>query len=189
MCFNNVAQINSPTHQACPYAFKVYAIERAKALGYDIVIWCDSPQRLVQSPVAFIQTIEQVGVYLQRDGWTTGQWANDKALAYFKVTRDAAMQIPAIYACIMGVDFRHAMTKPFLTQWKAAALAGIFHGNWHNRDKTESADPRCRGHRHDQTCAELIAHQLHLPLQPLVVNRIFKAHTDIETQAELGLGP
>jgi hypothetical protein len=58
--------------------------------------------------------------------------------------------------------------------WKDALDNGIFNGNWNNSNNTESTDPRCMGHRHDQTCAELVAHKLAIPLQPSVINRFFK---------------
>lgn len=179
LCFNKFSDIGSPTHAESPYAFKIYAIERARDLGYEVVIWCDSCQRLVNSPVEFIQTIEKVGVYLQRDGWATGQWANDKALEYFGVTRDEAMKITAVYACIIGFDFRHPITTEFLKQWKEASKNGIFFGKWKNTDKTESQDDRCLGHRHDQTSAELIANKMGIELQALVTDSVFKGWIDI----------
>ena len=74
--FNSVSEIgkNCPPHSVAPYAFKVYAIEYALSKGYDIVIWLDSPCRLVRSIDTWIQEIEKVGVYLQGDGWKCGQW-------------------------------------------------------------------------------------------------------------------
>lgn len=158
-----------PSHEESPYAFKVYAVEHAKDLGYDVVIWLDSPNRLIKPVDEWVADIEKVGVYLQRDGWKCGQWANDKCLDYFGITRNQAMTIPNIYACILGFDFRHGIARTFFKWWKTACKKGLFVGKSHNRDKTESQDPRCLGHRHDQSCAELIAHQLNLILSPLVL--------------------
>jgi len=165
--------IGSPTHKQDPYAFKIYAIEYVRNQGYDIVIWCDSPSRLVKRIDNWIPEIERVGVYLQKDGWSNGQWANDKALEYFGKTRDEAMNISSVYACIMAFDFRHSVTSQFINQWKECCKAGLFRGLWNNNDKTESQDERCLGHRHDQTCAELIANRLNIELQPLVLNNYF----------------
>jgi len=50
-----------------------------------------------------------------------------------------------------------------------ATDTGLFKGKWHNRDRTESQDPRCEGHRHDQTCAELVARELGLQPGPRVM--------------------
>ena len=39
-------------------------------------------------------------------------------------------------------------------------LDGIFKGAWTNDNNSESADPRCKGHRHDMVCGSIIANQL-----------------------------
>jgi hypothetical protein len=62
----------------------------------------------------------------------------------------------------MGFDFRTKMAYNFLSMWLGAAQAGIFKGRWNNDEKTESEDSRVRGHRHDQTSAELIAYHLRI---------------------------
>lgn len=171
--FRNVKDIHPdcPTHQENPYAFKVYAIEYARKFGFDIVIWLDSPNRLKKATEPWLEDIARVGVYLQADGWWCGEWANDRCLDYFGVSRDEAMKIQNIYACIMAFDFRHPIADQFFTMWKQACLDGIFRGKHHNKDKTESQDERCQGHRHDQSCAELIAHKLGIPLSPLVLDQ------------------
>ena len=162
--FTDFSQIGSPSHEEVPYAFKPYAIERIKSMGYDIVIWCDSCIRLAKDIRILIPQIQSRGVFLQNDtNHTIGDWANDKSLEYFKITRDDAMNMPAIYACIMAFDFKQEVTLEFLRRWKKTADNGIFQGKWNNEQKTESQDVRCKGHRHDQTCAELISYQLNIP--------------------------
>lgn len=169
--FNHPKDIHPccPTHQEAPYGFKVYAVEYARNKGYDIVIWLDSPNRLIRKIDDWITEIEKVGVYLQKDGWWCGQWANDKSLDYFGVSRDEAMTIHNVYACILAFDFRHTVTSVFFERWKKACMDGMFYGKGKNDQKTESQDPRCLGHRYDQTCAELIAYQIGLPLSKLVL--------------------
>ena len=171
--------IGSPTHKEDPYAFKLFAIEFVRNQGYDIVIWCDSPSRLVKRIDDWIPEIKEVGVYLQKDGWKNGQWANDKALEYFGKTRDEAMNITSIYACIMAFDFRHPITSQFMEEMKLCCKAGLFRGKWNNSEKTESQDERCLGHRHDQTCAELVAHKLGIELKPLVLENYFKTWIEV----------
>jgi len=164
--FHDYAEIGSPSHQQSPYSFKVHAIETVRNRGYKIIFWCDSIIRLRKPIDDLIPLIKQVGVYLQADGWPVGAWANDRALNYFSVTRDGAMKIEAIYACIMGFDFSTPIAVEFFNRWKKASNDGIFVGNWKNDLKTESQDERCRGHRHDQTCAELVSYQLGIPRSP-----------------------
>lgn len=167
--FNNPAEIGAPPHSSSPYSFKPYAVDYVRNLGYRYVIWCDSVVRLRKQTDALLQKISQVGVYLQADGWRVGTWANDRALAYFGLNRDQAMEIEAIYACIMGFDFHSPVAIEFLKRWKKASDDGIFIGNWKNDLKTESQDERCRGHRHDQTCAELISYQMGIPRSPALL--------------------
>lgn len=177
--FHDFHFIGSPRHKDDPYAFKIYSIEYVRNKGYDIVIWCDSPTRLVKRIDDWIPEIERVGVYLQKDGWACGQWANDKALNWFGKTRDEAMNISSVYACIMAFDFRHPITSQFLDMWKECCKAGLFRGAWKNDQKTESQEERCLGHRHDQTSAELIADKLGIELQPLVLDNYFKTWIEI----------
>jgi hypothetical protein len=166
---SRLSDIGSPSHQDDPYAFKLYAIKYMRDLGYDVVIWLDSPIRLVRPIDEWISKIESVGVYLQQDGWANGQWANDTALDWFKVSREEAMSISSVYACVMAFDFRVPITHEFFDLWWKSYEAGCFRGKWKNIDGCESSDPRCLGHRHDQTCAELTAHRLGIPLSPLVI--------------------
>jgi hypothetical protein len=161
--FRTFEAIRSPEHKESPYAFKVHAIETVRDLGYPVVVWCDSVLRLTKPIQGLLPDIHSVGVYLQEDGWNVAQWANDRALNYFGVSRDTAETIPAVYACFMAYDFTVDVTQEFFRRWKRAAIDGIFKGGWKNIDGSESRDSRCRGHRHDQTCAELISYQLNIP--------------------------
>lgn len=168
LVFHDPAELGSPPHAENPYAFKVYAIQKARSLGYTTILWCDSCLRNVRPLDALLRTIQSVGVYFQKDGFMCGQWANDRALKYFGVSRDDAMQISTIYACCMGFDFKSPIAQSFFDRWKQSCEDGIFVGRWTNTEQTESQDTRCTGHRHDQTCAELVAHALRIPLHPKV---------------------
>ena len=161
--YHDESEIGAPRHKDSPYAFKVYAIEAVRAKGYEIVMWCDSILTPVRDLSTIVPEIERVGVYLAEDGWKTGMFANDNCLNYFGVTRDEAMNISAIWACFMGFDFKNPVAHEFLRRWKQASLDGAFRGNTFNTNGSESADPRCRGHRHDQSCAELVSYIMKIP--------------------------
>jgi hypothetical protein len=161
--FQDESEIGAPRHSDNPYAFKVYAIDKVRNAGYRIVLWCDSVLQLTRPIEELLPEVVQSGVYLAQDGWKTGMFANDRALQYFGVTRDQAMEISAIWACFMGFDFANPITHEFFAKWKKACNDGIFRGGTFNTTQSESQDPRCRGHRHDQTCAELISYQMGLP--------------------------
>lgn len=167
--FHRPDEIGAPPHSVSPYSFKPYAVDHVRKLGYQYVVWCDSVVRLRKGVDELLPHVTRAGVYLAADGWRVGQWANDRALTYFGLTRDQAMEIEAIYACIMAFDFKTPIANEFLARWKKASDDGIFIGNWTNDLKTESQDERCRGHRHDQTCAELISYQLGIPRNPALL--------------------
>jgi hypothetical protein len=168
--YTTFESIGSPTHEESPYEFKLHAIRAVYMKGYDIVIWCDSIIQLLRPITSWIPEIEKRGVYLQKDGHRLGNWANDRALEEFGVKRDDVMaEGTTIYACVMAFDFRHPITKRFLYRWKQCADKGLFRGKWNNKDRSESQDPRCEGHRHDQTCAELVARELEIKVGPRVM--------------------
>jgi hypothetical protein len=179
--FNRPEEIGAPPHSVSPYSFKPYAVDHVRKMGYRYVFWCDSVVRLRKPIDDFLPAVSHVGVYLAADGWRVGQWANDRSLAYFGLTRDQAMEIEAIYACIMAFDFNTPIAAEFLARWKKASDDGIFIGHWKNDAKTESQDDRCRGHRHDQTCAELISYQLGIPRSTALLgdksNRYFTTYS------------
>jgi hypothetical protein len=158
--YSDFAEIGSPTHAENPYAFKVYAIEKVRAMGYRYVLWCDSILQLQKPIEPLLPQITARGVYLARDGWACGTWANDRALEAFGVSRDQAMDITSVWACFMAFDFAVPMAHEFCRQWKEAAEDGLFRGLHYDTERRDSQDPRYRGHRHDQTCAELIAYRI-----------------------------
>ena len=170
LTFTKFEEIGSPTHKDSPYEFKLYSIKKAKELGYEIVIWIDASMRLIRPIDSLIPKVKELGIYLQQDGWALGQWANDKALEYFGVSRDEAMKIPNVYACIIIFDFTNEISSIFLDELFKCASAGLFKGQWNNKNKTESQDERCLGHRHDQTCIELIANKLGIQKHPFLVS-------------------
>jgi hypothetical protein len=170
--FTEESEIQSPSHKENPYAFKVYAVEAMRRAGYRFVLWCDSILKPTRPIEEILPEVAQTGVYLAQDGWKTGQYANDRALEYFGVSRDEAMNISSIWACFMGFDFSNPIAHDFFARWKKACTDGIFRGKWNNKDQSESQDPRCKGHRHDQSCAELIAYKMNLPLSRPVLSHI-----------------
>jgi hypothetical protein len=168
LTFRKFEEIGSPTHTDSPYEFKLYSIKKAKELGYDIVIWVDASMRLIRPIDSLILKVKEHGIYIQQDGWVVGQWANDKALEYFGVSRDEAMKMLNTSAGIMILDFTSEISSIFLDELFKCASAGLFRGQWNNKNKTESQDERCLGHRHDQSCVELVANKLGIQKQPML---------------------
>ena len=164
--FNEYEQINSPTHSENPYAFKIYAIEKAKSMGYNIILWIDSSVYPIKDITPIYEIIEQEGYICQYAGHLAGTWTNDATLSYFGLTRDDAMKIEMYGNCgFLGLNFQNETAIKFFELWKKSMLDGMFKGNWNNETNSESLDSRCKGHRHDMSCGSIIRHQLNMKLK------------------------
>lgn len=152
----------SPSHEENPYAMKIYAFEAALKAGHTTILWLDSSVWAIKHPTFHMEEIRTEGYYLFHTGFNTGQWTNDQCLEYFKMSREEADAIPMCAGGILGLNFETEIAQEFFAQWKAAMLAGAFKGSWTSTE-TEHA------HRHDQSCASIIAHRLGMTMHPYQV--------------------
>lgn len=159
----------SPTHQENPYAFKVFAFEEARRQGFRNILWCDSSVWAVKNPEPIFSIIQNQGYYLWDSGHWCDTWINDPCLAHFGLTREQAHSIRMISANIMGFDFDMPLTNVFMERWRKACDLGMFKGPW-TKQAGDPEQPPYLGHRHDQSCASLIAHQLDMNLDLREVN-------------------
>jgi len=161
LLFNEFSQVGSKTHLEVPYQFKVYAIEKARQMGYDVVLYCDASIWAIKDVMPVIYHIIEKGHLMEFCGFSAGQFSTDLCLSKFKITRDEAMKIQLHSAGFTGLNFQNEKTSEFFSKWYECAKEEItFSGDWNNKYKQCSNDERCLGHRHDQTTASIIAHQL-----------------------------
>lgn len=146
-----------PTHQEVPYGFKIAAIQAAFDAGHDQVLWLDTSAWAIQNPKPVLDIIEREGHYFWTSGYQAGTWTNDATLDHFGVTMDEAMDIHMLYALAIGLDRRNERSMEFFRRWKEASDLGLFKGSW---TRSDGDDERFQGHRHDQSSASIIAHQL-----------------------------
>jgi hypothetical protein len=153
--------IDSPTHAEVNYAFKPLAMFQAYRQGFDGLVWLDASCWLRKAPAGILEKVNTDG-HLFFYNCSAGTWTSDVCLGHFGLTRDEAMQIPMIQACIMGLNLNYPPAVELLNRLagKARAHPEIFHGDWSNDRGTISKDPRCRGHRHDQSVASILIHQI-----------------------------
>lgn len=153
--FERYDQIDSPTHQQSPYQFKIHAIEKAMEID-PIVLWMDSSMVVVGNLLPIEDIIKNDGYFTEEAGHYVGRWTNDHTRKYFNLTKEEAKQgeggITMFSAGLLGLDFNNRLAKEFFNQWKASALAGCFRGDWSD-------------HRHDMTCASIIATRLGMKYQ------------------------
>lgn len=149
MGFTSENDVSSPSHEQNPYAFKIYAMENAKNRGFNQVLWLDSSVMFVKHSQPIFECIEKNGFFFEEAGHWVGSWCNDRTLEYFNITREEAMQMPMFSAGFTGIDFTNRIGVEFFERWKKSMLDGQFIGDWSN-------------HRHDMTCASIIANQMGL---------------------------
>jgi hypothetical protein len=153
--FTDYKEIGCEPHSVIPYKFKPYAIQKAIDLGYEQILWCDSPIVAIKSIQPIFDHIEEHGyVFFDNIGHPLGKWTNQKALDYFKMTREEAMNVQMIMACVMG------FTKITINTWTT------FHPTF--RYYKNLADELYPGswsdHRHDQTVMSFLIHEQKLKI-------------------------
>lgn len=155
------------------YCAKPFAVLSARDAGADIVLWLDASVHAVRSIAPLLDHISATGYYMAPTGFTIGQWASDDCLESFRLERGGVMDKAECASGIVGLDLRQALPRELLERWCAGwHLFPGFHCNVNAEEKKHhyrrestghvSADPRCQGHRHDQTVLSILAHQLGL---------------------------
>lgn len=161
--FSEFSQVGSKVHLEVPYQFKVFAIEKVRQMGYDIVLYCDASIWAIKDVMPVITYIIEKGYLMEYCGFSAGQFSTDLCLKEFNLSRDEAMNIPLHSAGFTGLNFQNNLAQNFFDKWLDLAKKEItFKGDWNNNNKQCSQDERCLGHRHDQTTASIIAYELNM---------------------------
>lgn len=147
--YKSEEEVGAPPHEENPYAFKIYAIEKVRDLGYDLVLWVDASVVAVKNVQPVFDWIKKKGLFMEEAGHWAGTWSNENALNYFSITRDEAMKMPMYSAGFSGFDFTNPIAIEFFNEWKQAMVDGIFKGEWSD-------------FRHDMTCGSIIANKIGL---------------------------
>lgn len=155
----------SPTQQEAHYAFKPFCFAAAQTQGHRLVLWLDSGIRIRRSLDPLFESIQRKSYLFFPAQHSVGEFCKDDALAPLGITREESFLIPSCWAAAMGLDLESPKAVDFLRQWKERAADGVtFPGpKWSGVKgwpRKASGDPRVKGHRHDQTAASVIAHQL-----------------------------
>jgi len=183
LTFNEYEEVGSKTHQEVPYQFKVYAIEKARQMGYDIVLYCDASLFAIKDVMPTINYIIENGHLMELCGFSAGQYCSDTCLSELNVTRDEAFDIGLYSAGFTGLNFRNPTSLYFFEQWYFHAMREkAFIGDWNNNNKQCSDDERCLGHRHDQSVSSILAHKLRMTkINPTFMQYIYP-NTEIKEE-------
>jgi hypothetical protein len=152
------------------YAAKPRAMRCAMASGADVTLLLDASVYPIRHIEPLIDFIHGHGYYLAPAGFTIGEWTNDWILERAGLTRDEALLIPDVASGIVGLD-NSERSKEVVKRWCRMTLwpkFGDYHSNSNAADKRHhyrnvgpvSDDPRCSGHRQDQSALSIIAHQM-----------------------------
>lgn len=142
--------IGSPTHRESPYEFKIWAIEKAFEKD-DIVLWADASMVLVGDLSKIEKIIIEDGYYFEEAGHYVDTWCNDHARKYFNLSEGNGYTM--FSAGLLGLNLKNEIAMEFFYKWKESARSGCFRGDWKN-------------HRHDMTCASIIACRMGMKYQP-----------------------
>ena len=139
-------QVGAPKHQDMQYAFKPYALDKARNDGYSLVLWLDASMYVLKSLEPIFREIEETGYFFQNSGWVNERWTTPEQEEYFG-TNEGRM----ISSGVVGLNLRSEEGNEFLDKWVWASIKGMFNGS---HEVT----------RHDQTCASLIIEQMQLKI-------------------------
>lgn len=149
LIFDKYEDIDSPTHQQSPYEFKIHAIRKAFEHD-DIVLWADSSMWLKGDLDKIETIIKRDGYFMEEAGHYVDDWCNDHTRKYFNLERGSGYTM--FSAGLTGLNLKSEKAMEFLYKWEQSAKAGCFKGLWSD-------------HRHDMTCASIIANRMGLKYQ------------------------
>lgn len=173
-----------PPHEQSQYAFKICAIQRCIDAGFRYILWMDSSFAAVDSIEPLWKLIEEHGWFVPRQGDAQlGTWTSDIALNIYGITRDEAMDIPLVYSGLVGLDMKNPTAVAIWNLWVFMFSKGAFNGPHYNEDQMNNSirgwepvgskwkgwcsdDPRCLGHRHDESALAFALNRL--GLKPMV---------------------
>lgn len=147
LMFKSEQEVGSPAHKENNYGFKVKAIQKAISKGYSIVLWLDASMYVIKDLQSIFDLIEKDGYFFQDSGWLNNQWTNERTTEYFG-TNEGKM----LSSGVLGLNFNSPIASEFFQEWYKSMNDGMFNGSHDN-------------HRHDQSCASIIAHKLNMKLQ------------------------
>lgn len=169
------------------YQAKPFALRYAMESGAAVAILVDASFYPIRSIQPLVEHIVAHGYFLCRNGHSVGEWTSGRCLELMGMQRDEAIGIEDVSSYCVGVQLRR---RDLVDAWACrstdAAVAGP-HTNSRNAPMPGqrnpgmcSNDPRCKGHRHDQSVLSILRYRL--GLTELVSRPKFTAYKGTETE-------
>lgn len=147
IAFSNYSEIESPTHEQIPYAFKIYAIEKARAMGYKLILWLDSITYAIKPMSNLELYLASHEMILISGGFKVKEWTNKKVLRKWSKYAEENL----IIGGCMGFNFNKERTNNLFEDIKRNI--NDFKGSWHD-------------HRHDQSLISVLVAKHDIKLCP-----------------------
>lgn len=163
LSFTDYKEIGSPRHEEVNYGFKVYATRKALEAGFTKIIWLDSAVYPILPIHGFLDLLnEKEGLlFFDNIGLPLGEWVSDRCLAHYDIDRQFAMNLKQTMGCLFAFDINTPLGVAFWNKFEKDAInPQITNGAWTNEALQVSKNALVRGHRHDQSIASCILHQL-----------------------------
>lgn len=141
------------------YNFKVLAFNEQILMDRKIIVWCDASFWCVRNPMPLFDYVNEHGIYFFKSGYSLAQTATDRLIEYAGVTRDELVEVSEFATGLVGINIDNPLGREFFNNWKQYMEDGMFGGN-RVRDENDSADPRFKFSRQDQSCASMILYKM-----------------------------
>lgn len=167
--FGAPARVVEDGYDYTAYCAKPYALLEARAAGADIAILLDCAFYPIRPIITLVEHIAQQGYYFCKNGNSVGEWSSDRCLERMGMHRLEAMTIDEISSYCVGLNFADTRCVEILRRWCGFAGDRLTVPGPHSNMLVQpggrnpgfvSADPRVRGHRHDQTVLSILAHRI-----------------------------
>lgn len=151
---------NCPPHGGdAQYNFKPHAFDNVFNDGFKVALWADASFWAVKNPMPIFDYINEFGLYFFKSGYSLAETATDKLLEYAGITRDQLVDVSEFATGLVGINIDNPKGKEFFHTWKQYMQDGMFGGNRFH-DENDSADPRFKFSRQDQSAASMILYKM-----------------------------
>jgi hypothetical protein len=153
-----------------PYSDKIMSIYYAYKRGYKYILYLDCSIRAIKNTEPIWNYIQEKGYYLYKsqEEENCAVTSNDHCLSCYGVTRDSAENILECSSSVFGISLETDFGQQFIEDIAKSVSNGAVNGiKWPTEEQRliESADPRFKHHRQDQSVISLVAGKLNLPME------------------------
>lgn len=143
--FTSFEEIGCKPHSEYPYAFKPYAIHKVREMGFNNILWLDSPVHFIKDSSNIFKHLKNNKIILFNNiGFSIASYTHDTCLNHFQMSRAEADKLPMVMACAMGFNFTDENIRNVFDTYLGYAHTNAYQGDW-------------KDHRHDQSVISCIA--------------------------------